>query len=191
MTRQFTIKLSVICVVQMILSVVVGLGLAKSAMSVSWKIVSVLGLLVLAFGFSLWFMNRLLEPVQDAQRVAEKLLSLFGTQTPRQETKEEVKGLRSTLTELSDCVQERLHALEEERAKVTTILDSMVEGVMALDKQGRVVVINPSARRILDLAQEEVETRSLLEVVRNGILPISSSNANYSRILNVLNGKWF
>ncbi|WP_447971865.1 ATP-binding protein [Nitrospira sp. M1] len=60
-----------------------------------------------------------------------------------------------------------MHTLEGERAKVTAILDSMVEGVMALDEQGRILVANPSVRRILDFKHDTLEDYSLLEVVRN------------------------
>ena len=43
----------------------------------------------------------------------------------------------------------------------------MVEGVIALDPQGKIIMTNPSACRILDLVDERMEGQSLLEVVRN------------------------
>lgn len=167
MKRPLSVMLSVVSVLLVAFGIVTGVVLSNNAPDVGWAIVTVACFAALVFGVSLWFMKGLLRPVHDAQSIAGRLLSLFGQQDQDRESRNELEELRNTLTQLSLCVQERLHALEEERAKVTMILDSMVEGVMALDRQGRIVVINPSARRILDLADEQVEARPLLEVVRN------------------------
>lgn len=75
--------------------------------------------------------------------------------------------LGRTLTHLAARSRERIEALETEQAKVAAILNSMVEGVVALDDNGRVILMNPSARRILNLGRDRVEGQFLLEVIRN------------------------
>jgi two-component system phosphate regulon sensor histidine kinase PhoR len=64
-------------------------------------------------------------------------------------------------------LNEKIRDLEGERAKVAAMLDSMVEGVIALDQQGRIFLMNPGARSIFGLRREPVEGRPLLEVVRH------------------------
>ena len=85
----------------------------------------------------------------------------------RQPEEDELSGLRKALEYITTYSQARVQALESERAKGTAILDSMTEGVIALDGQGYVVLMNPAARRMLDFAQDQGERRTLLEVVRD------------------------
>jgi two-component system phosphate regulon sensor histidine kinase PhoR len=68
---------------------------------------------------------------------------------------------------MAEGLREKIRDLEGERAKVAAILDSMVEGVIAIDQRGRIVLMNHAARWIFDLSGEVVEGRPLLEIVRH------------------------
>ncbi|GJL62453.1 MAG: hypothetical protein NPIRA04_11070 [Nitrospirales bacterium] len=157
-------KLAVTLVVVMAIGIVAGWGLSFIKVSSG---LAVFVLLALVFWGGLCLMKQWLSPISEAQRAAEELTLVCDFRDPMAESGDELDDLRRMLTHLSARVRERMHSLEGERAKVTTILDSMVEGVMALDAQGRIVVANPSVRRILNFTQDQLEEYSLLEVVRN------------------------
>jgi len=164
MRRRLQRKLSVAFVVVMAIGIVAGWGLFSLPMLPG---LLVLGLLTLVVGCLHWFMKQWLAPIAEAQHAAEGLARVCNLKEPMGGSGDELDDLRRTLTQLSSHVRGRMHMLEGERAKVTTILDSMVEGVMALDAQGRVLVANPSVRRILNFTHDQLEDYSLLEVVRN------------------------
>ena len=126
----------------------------------------VLVLAALVFPFGVWLGKRLLVPVQDLEDRADRLLQGWREQEKKPE-EDELGGLRKALEYITTYSQARVQALESERAKGTAILDSMTEGVIALDGQGYVVLMNPAARRMLDFAQDQGERRTLLEVVRD------------------------
>jgi len=157
-------KLAVTLVFVMAIGIIAGWGLSFIKMSSG---VVVIVLLALVFGVALWLMKQWLSPISEVQRAAEELALACDFREPISESGDELDDLRRMLTHLSARVRERMHTLEGERAKVTTILDSMVEGVMALDVQRRILVANPSVRRILNFTQDQLEDYSLLEVVRN------------------------
>ncbi|WP_454062798.1 two-component system histidine kinase PnpS [Candidatus Nitrospira salsa] len=157
-------KLAVTLVVVMAIGISAGWGLSFMKMSSG---LAVFVLLALVFGVALWLMKQWLSPISEVQRAAEELALACDFREPISESGDELDDLRRMLTHLSARVRERMHTLEGERAKVTTILDSMVEGVMALDVQRRIIVANPSVRRILNFTQDQLEEYSLLEVVRN------------------------
>ncbi len=120
----------------------------------------------LAFPFGIWVGRWLLKPVHDADAHAARLLQ--GWRAPGSDDDErEWNGLNKTLAYVTAHSPSRIQTLESERAKGTAILDSMTEGVIVLDGPGRVILMNPAARKILDLAQDQGEGRTLLEVVRN------------------------
>ena len=52
-------------------------------------------------------------------------------------------------------------------SKLEAVLKSIVNGVIAIDNSGNVILINDSAKRILDISDAEVIGKHLLEVIRN------------------------
>jgi two-component system phosphate regulon sensor histidine kinase PhoR len=70
---------------------------------------------------------------------------------------------------MDQAVQElgrRLADLARDRARMEAILASMVEGVLVVDEQGRVQLVNDAARRMLRLDRESVD-RPYVEAIRH------------------------
>ena len=120
--------------------------------------------LLLAVG--LWLGKRLVKPVHDVQTDVERVLTGWKENESDAEP-DEWFGLRTAVRYIATYSQERFQLLETERAKSTAVLDSMTEGVIALDEHGHVVLMNPAARRILHFRDDSEEKRTLLEVVRH------------------------
>ncbi|MDT7043177.1 sensor histidine kinase [Candidatus Nitronereus thalassa] len=134
-----------------------------SSTSLGWG-VGLCVIVVTAFILAKWLSRRVLGPVWELQGVAGTLLKRWGFEPER---RDDLGNLTNQLVQLTSMSKARIQELELECAKVGAVLDSMVEGVIALDRQGRVILMNPSARRILDLDEEPVAGQSLLEVIRN------------------------
>jgi len=85
---------------------------------------------------------------------------------------DEIADLGRSLARMVEGLREKIATLESEREQVATILDAMVEGVIALDGRGRVLLMNPGARAILglegvdSLGGNRVDGRPLVEVAR-------------------------
>ena len=120
--------------------------------------------LLLAVG--LWLGKRLVKPVHDVQTDVERVLTGWKENESDAEP-DEWFGLRTAVQYIATYSQERFQLLETERAKSTAVLDSMTEGVIALDERGHIVLMNPAARRILHFRDDSGEKRTLLEVVRH------------------------
>ena len=77
--------------------------------------------------------------------------------------------LGSVARAMDQAVQElgrRVDALERDRARNTAILASMIEGVLVVNDQGRLQLVNDAARRILKLEKESLD-RSYVEAIRH------------------------
>jgi len=77
--------------------------------------------------------------------------------------------LGSVARGMDQAVQElgrRLDSLERDRARMEAILASMIEGVLVVDAQGRLQLVNEAARRILKLEQGSLN-RSYVEAIRH------------------------
>jgi two-component system phosphate regulon sensor histidine kinase PhoR len=80
----------------------------------------------------------------------------------------------SEITHLADTINKSLQKLKDkiyEKAKETTrmqtILNSMVEGVIAVDKDKKILSINPAITKIFDVSKQVAEGKFFLEVIRN------------------------
>jgi two-component system phosphate regulon sensor histidine kinase PhoR len=79
----------------------------------------------------------------------------------------EIRELGDTLAAMAQAIRAHIGELTRERNQATAILESMAEGVIALDPQGRILLMNPSAGILLSVAVERAAGRSVFEVVRH------------------------
>lgn len=66
----------------------------------------------------------------------------------------EVDALVQALRQMNRQLAERFEELRREKAGSTAIVDAMVEGIVAADPKGRIVIANPAARRLLGYGPE-------------------------------------
>jgi two-component system, OmpR family, phosphate regulon sensor histidine kinase PhoR len=66
----------------------------------------------------------------------------------------EIDGLVQALRQMHQQLGDRFEELRREQAETAALVESMIEGVIAADERGRIVMANPAARRLLgyDLA---------------------------------------
>ncbi|MDQ3829931.1 MAG: cell wall metabolism sensor histidine kinase WalK, partial [Candidatus Tectomicrobia bacterium] len=120
---------------------------------------------VLAVG--LFLSRRVTRPVTEMQSIARWMAEGdFAQRVPIAGT-DEIAELGRTLNLMAERLSEKIQDLEGERTKVSAILDSMVEGVIAIDQRGRILLMNHAARWIFDLGREQVEGRPLLAIIRH------------------------
>ena len=79
--------------------------------------------------------------------------------------RDELDDLGRALDALAEELQRRLDELEVEREEMTTLIDSMAEGILAVDSDGTILRTNPVARAILDLP-DHLRSAPLQTVVR-------------------------
>jgi two-component system phosphate regulon sensor histidine kinase PhoR len=123
-----------------------------------------------ALGIALFVAGRIARPAVVMQDVARAMAEGdFAVRAPVR-SPDEIGALGRALNALSQRMHERLEDLHQEQAKVSAILDGMVEGVIAVDGHDHVVLMNERARVMFDLAAARGERKPILEVIRNADL---------------------
>jgi two-component system phosphate regulon sensor histidine kinase PhoR len=89
-----------------------------------------------------------------------------------------LSSLARTFNRVSERLTRRISLLEEDRQQLRTILSGMVEGVVALDGDQRILFVNERATTLLELTGlapvgrplwEVVRQRSLIDVIRRAL----------------------
>jgi len=74
------------------------------------------------------------------------------------------------LTEKADRLNDKISGLEKENIQMHAILGNMAEGVIAVDRETRVISFNPTIERIFNTAKQDAEGKFFLESFRNNDL---------------------
>jgi two-component system phosphate regulon sensor histidine kinase PhoR len=115
---------------------------------------------------SRWLSQRISRPLEELMHAAEHIG--VGNKRPRVllDVSSEVASLGHTFNDMSERLATRIARLEEDRQQLRTILSGMVEGVVALDAEQRILFANDRATDLLELATQAPVGRRLWEVVR-------------------------
>jgi len=82
-------------------------------------------------------------------------------------TSEELGSLSETMNQMAVELQKRINGMREQRNELEAVLSSMVEGIIALDNEQKIISINKAAAQIFGAIASEVQNRSIQEVFRN------------------------
>ena len=100
-----------------------------------------------------------------AHLVSRPMRELVASARAIAETGLEPTALAGSLERMKREIERTVTTLAAERARTAAVLESMSEGVIALDRDGRITLLNRAAGELLAVAGGAVG-RSLLEVVR-------------------------
>lgn len=141
----------------------------KAAMSNTYAKVAVSGLLVAAAAIAIgWAISRRLSrPLEDLREGAERFARGGLTQKLPMSDTLEFADLAAAMNKMAAQLDERIRTVIRQRNEQEAVLASMVEGVFAVDPEGRLISMNHAAGELLEANPEKAEGRNLQEVVRN------------------------
>lgn len=148
--------------------VALGLGQVQSALGAlrqSLIVSAALALLIalLVTSLAVQFASR---KVRQLTELAQKMASGDLHVRIRPVGHDEFTELGQALDRLARHLSSTLRALRDERDRLSGILENMQEGVLFLDEEGRVALLNPMLREMLVLSGDELG-KTLLEAIRH------------------------
>lgn len=98
--------------------------------------------------------------------VAHMLAGEFDKRIPPGD-RQQIEDLAASLDRTQSYLKSRVGDLESSRNQLRTVLDSMVEGVIALDSDQRVLLVNEAGRRLFPIQEFSAVGRPVWELVRS------------------------
>ena len=84
-----------------------------------------------------------------------------------QVSKDEIGELAVTLNKMAQDIEDKIKEVKTQNQKLAAIFNSMIEGVIVIDKPGYIVSVNPTIEKIFSIARKDVEGKVFLEAIRN------------------------
>lgn len=141
--------------------------LARTLESALYPVVNS-GLLIalIAALISLWLSRRISRPLEEMKRGAERFArGELNGRLPDYKS-EEMGGLANAMNQMAAQLDDRIRTVVRQHNEQEAVLASMVEGVLAIDKNERLLRINQSAADLLNINPMDVIGRRIQEVVR-------------------------
>jgi len=125
---------------------------------------------VLAAWISLLISRRIIRPIEEMKKGANFFAD--GDLTHRLPTpdSEELASLADALNQMAAQLDHRIETIVSQRNELETVLASMLEGVIAIDREERIINVNAAAAEFFDCNPEKCPGRNLQEVIRNSAL---------------------
>ena len=125
--------------------------------------VALCSVLLVGWVFSLWMRGRMRRLTVAALRQIRGDLS----QKIIVESEDELRTLADSMNHMSSALKNRIREMEDKKIQLAAVLENMAEGVLALNGNGMLVVVNGAAEAMLGIRREEVIGKSFMESIFN------------------------
>ncbi|WP_339728849.1 ATP-binding protein [uncultured Gimesia sp.] len=130
-----------------------------------WSIALLVSFTVLLLTY--WVVARMIRPLTILTNAAEAIAGGDYDQKLYFPQHDELGILAQSFNHMSKEMAERVRQLQASGDRLSTVLEGMVEGVIATNERQHVLFANESAGRLLFFSPEEAEGKPLFESVRN------------------------
>lgn len=133
---------------------------------------SVFVIALLTLLLSLRLATALTKPIEELNDTAVEIAKGNWRKKAFPRTSDEIGNLAASLNYMTDTMQEKIAELETSKTRLETIINRMTSGVLVLNARGDLVIINPSAKRLLGVKSEDVHSKNSYKGFRNYSLNI-------------------
>ena len=122
------------------------------ALIISTAVFLVVGILIFAFlsKFVIYPINKLIE---SAEKITEEDQKTGKKNKAKKKT--EMDNLENVLGLMTTELKEKLSEVSTQKNQIETILLHMTDGIIAFNRQGEVILINPAAKKFLSIGPED------------------------------------
>jgi two-component system phosphate regulon sensor histidine kinase PhoR len=128
--------------------------------------VSILGILLLSLGLTFLVSVFVSRPLSEMSAIAKSMAQGDFSKKAAIHTQDEIGELAQSLNLMSEEIKDKIGKVASERAKLDLVLSSMFEGVIVTDDKEKIILMNPSLRKIF-FVDANPEGKKPLEVIRN------------------------
>ncbi|MCX8131129.1 MAG: ATP-binding protein [Clostridia bacterium] len=155
---------------QIIVRVSVPLMMLKNIDKIIWyyTIIGILAALLLTTLLALKFSSSAIKPINELIAISNEISKGNYTKRVNIATKDEFGLLSKTFNDMAAKLEETVDNLIDKNVKFDSIMNSMINGIVAVDTKYRIILINDMAREMFNVKNEaEVLGHNILELVRN------------------------
>jgi len=152
-----------------VLRLALPLGDVQKTLSTIRKIVFLGLLLALGFAFVLGYIvtTRITRPINRIIQVSRRFSEGDFTHRIISHSKDEIGELSFTLNKMAQDLEDKIKEIRQQNQELSAIFNSMIEGIIVVDKTSRIVSVNPAIEKIFGILNADAQGKTFLEAIRN------------------------
>ncbi|MDD5634308.1 MAG: ATP-binding protein [Candidatus Omnitrophica bacterium] len=111
--------------------------------------------------------SQTIRPINNMIRVSRKFAEGDFSRKMIRNSGDEIGELAVALNKMAEDIENKIREVKAQNQKFATILSSMIEGVIVVDKTGCIISINPAIEKVFGVLDKDVEGKLFLEAIRN------------------------
>jgi two-component system phosphate regulon sensor histidine kinase PhoR len=123
--------------------------------------------LALAFILGSLLASQTIKPINRMIHISRKFSEGDFERRIIQAPHDEIGELARTLNTMAQHIEDKIKEVKTQNQRLEAIFNSMIEGVLVVDRSGRIVSINHAIENIFTIKKSDAEGRLLLEAIRN------------------------
>lgn len=145
------------------------LGEIKRIIKGIWTVVFLAILLgtLTTFFIGIKFSKEIIRPIREMTIAVKDIAMGNYSRRIKIKTKDELKELSEAFNYMAERLNNTLQELTDKKKEIEAILTSMVDGVIAVSIDGRIILTNPSAEAMFRVEKDNIMGRHFLEIIRN------------------------
>lgn len=120
---------------------------------------------VIAIPLGYRYLKHITEPIKEITNIAGKIANGDFDSKVRVKSTDEIKILADTFNFMSSTINANISELHDKNTKLQSIIGSMKEGLIAVDKHKKVILINSQAKKFFNINLEDVLGHNILNLL--------------------------
>ncbi|MCK4309731.1 MAG: HAMP domain-containing protein, partial [Candidatus Atribacteria bacterium] len=126
--------------------------------------------LIIASIISLIISLTITRPLQEMTKVSQKISKGDFSKKLEFRSQDEIGQLALSLNQMSEDLENKIKVISEDKDKMKVVLSSVIEGIVAIDKEGRIILFNHALENMIDCSFDRVLGKFHWEIIRNNQL---------------------
>lgn len=119
-----------------------------------------------AFVLSWVLLKRIIKPLREIADAAKDMAGGNLNREIRIYTDDEIGDLARNINCLEHQLRQTISEITGEKDRMRAVLNSMTDGVVAVNGEGRVIVVNPAVERALNLSADQIKGKDIVGIIR-------------------------
>ena len=114
-----------------------------------------------------WTLRAVMSPLEEITEVAQAMSRGEWHREIPIYSRDQIGRLAGAINHMAQHLSRTIRDITEEKNRAQAILNSMADGVIAVDRAGRVLLVNPVVEKVFGITQADSRGKSVIGVIRN------------------------
>lgn len=133
----------------------------------SCTLLSILVGVIVAIVIGFFFLDNILDPLNKLNKATKKISRGYFNYKLKIDTKDELQELAQSFNHMSSSISDAISQLNYKNTELNSILNSIIHGIVAVDENLDVILLNPTIKRTFHLKEESMEKYNLKNIINS------------------------